>query len=290
MYGPGQKPPAQQKVDALSRRVRQWRDYNQTWLGANLGGEAAEEYKSTSTHWGFGGADDPSVNLRYLQEDVESEISKLESIRDRLPMWLPSSATASASSISSSQADEGEATVVATNPKLVMVIYGHDEEANNALFDWLRAIGLEPQEWSQIVGASGNASPYTGVALEQAFRKAQAVVAFFTPDERVLARSASPKDPSAWRLQARPNVLIEAGMAFTTHPERTVLVVLGSQELPSDLAGRNYVRLSHASTAPLNDLANRLKRAGCDTNTTGTAWLNLARFPDRSDINPAPEE
>jgi hypothetical protein len=81
-----------------------------------------------------------------------------------------------------------------------MVIYGHDEEANNALFDWLRAIGLEPQEWSQVVGATGSASPYIGQALEQAFLNAQAVVAFFTPDERVLALSSSPKDPSAWPL------------------------------------------------------------------------------------------
>jgi hypothetical protein len=92
MYSPGDKPPGKQKVDALSRRIRQWRDYNRTWLGTNLGGEAAEEYQSTSTHYGFGGADDPKVNLRFLRENVESEVSKLESIRERLPMWLPSTA------------------------------------------------------------------------------------------------------------------------------------------------------------------------------------------------------
>jgi hypothetical protein len=67
-------------------------------------------------------------------------------------------------------------------------------------------------------------------------------------------------------------------------------VVLGAQELPSDLAGRHYVRLSHTSAAPLNDLASRLKQAGCDTNTTASAWLNTARFPNRSNINPMPEE
>ncbi len=113
-------------------------------------------------------------------------------------------------------------------------------------------------------------------------------IAFFTPDERVLARSASTKDPSAWRLQARPNVLIEAGMALTTHPDRTVLVMLGDQVLPSDLAGRHYIRLSHTSPAPLHDLASRLAKAGCDTDTTGSAWLDPARFPDRDDIDPVP--
>jgi len=36
-----------------------------------------------------------------------------------------------------------------------MVIYGHDTQANTALFDWLRAIGLEPREWSQLIHATG---------------------------------------------------------------------------------------------------------------------------------------
>lgn len=288
MYRPGESSPGDQKVDALRRRVRQWTDYNRTWLSTNLGGEAAAEYQTTSTHYSFGGSDDPRTDLRWLRENTESEISKLESIRERLPMWLPVDATAGAST--ASQRNGAATSVTAVNRKLVMVIYGHDEDANNALFDWLRSIGLEPQEWSQIIGATGNASPYIGQALEQAFHDAQAVVAFFTPDERVLARSASPKDPGAWRLQARPNVLIEAGMALTTHPDRTLLVVLGDQELPSDLAGRHYVRLSATSPAPLIDLANRLAQAGCDTNITGTAWVNPGRFPNRSGIASAPED
>jgi predicted nucleotide-binding protein len=288
MYSPASKPAGEEEVDALSRRVSQWRDYNRTWLGKNLGGEAAEEYERASTHWGFGGTDDPRVNLRFLRENVEHEISKLESIRERLPLWVPPGATAPIGAATGSRADGGDATMLATNRKLVMVIYGHDTEANDALFDWLRAIGLQPQEWSQVIRAAGIASPYIGQALERAFSNAQAVVAFFTPDERVLARNASPKDPGAWRMQARPNVLIEAGMALTTHPDRTVLVVLGDQELPSDLAGRHYVRLSHTSSGPLHDLAGRLEQAKCEIDTTGSAWLNPARFPDRDHIDPAP--
>jgi hypothetical protein len=78
-----------------------------------------------------------------------------------------------------------------------MVIYGHDQEANDALFTWLRAIGLQPREWSQLVHASGDGSPYIGQVLEQAFKNAQAVIAFFTPDEFVLTRSASPAAKAA---------------------------------------------------------------------------------------------
>ena len=173
------------------------------------------------------------------------------------------------------------------NRKAVMVIYGHDSEANKALFAWLRAIGLQPKEWGQLIHLSGSASPYIGQVLEHAFRNVQAVVAFFTPDEYVRERDTRHGMSISWRLQARPNVLIEAGMALVTHPSRTVLVTLGLQELPTDLAGRHYIRLD-GTTRPLHDLASRLHDAGCDTDLTGSDWLDVMRFPLRNSIPDSP--
>lgn len=173
--------------------------------------------------------------------------------------------------------------------KRVMVIYGHDDEANRALFNWLRAVGLEPLEWGHLVQLSGEASPYIGDVLEHAFKSAKAVLAFFTPDEHVAARGVPLTTKNVWRLQARPNVLIEAGMALVTHPSRTVLVVLGSQELPSDLAGRHYIRLNNTS-GPLYELANRLAEAGCELNRTGTQWLDPTNFPSRDDLSLSPPQ
>jgi len=181
------------------------------------------------------------------------------------------------------RADASKATTFAGNRKAVVVIYGHDKPANDALFGWLRAIGLQPREWSQLIQASGSASPFIGNVLEKALQDVQAVIAFFTPDEYVIA--AAPGDHGTGRLQARPNVLIEAGMALITHPTRTI-AVLGTQELPSDLAGRHYIRLSHTAVEPLHDLAARLHDAGCDTDTTGTEWLNPTRFPERDTVTP----
>ena len=174
--------------------------------------------------------------------------------------------------------DPSKATTFAENRKAVMVIYGHDKQANEALFAWLRAIGLQPREWSQLIRATGSASPFIGEVLEKALRDVQAVVAFFTPDEYVTAAGAG---HVGGRLQARPNVLIEAGMALITHPTRTIITVLGNQELPSDLAGRHYVRLSHTDVQALNDLAGRLADAGCDIDLSGSAWLTPGQFPDR---------
>jgi predicted nucleotide-binding protein len=180
--------------------------------------------------------------------------------------------------------DPRPATTFAGNRKAVIVIYGHDKQANDALFAWLRAIGLQPREWNQLVRASGSASPFIGEVLDQALRDVQAVVAFFTPDEYVTAAVAGGHGRP--RFQARPNVLIEAGMALITHPKRTIIAVVGDQELPSDLAGRHYVRLSHTDVAPLHDLAQRLADAGCDVDQTGSDWLNPGRFPDRDNTTP----
>jgi predicted nucleotide-binding protein len=177
--------------------------------------------------------------------------------------------------------DPSGATSFAENRKSVMVIYGHDRQANDALFAWLRAIGLHPREWSQLIRASGSASPFIGEVLDKALRDVQAVIAFFTPDEHVTPARA---DHSGGRFQARPNVLIEAGMALITHPTRTIIAVLGDQELPSDLAGRHYVRLSHTDVEPLNDLAGRLSDAGCDIDLSGNDWLRAAYFPDRTTL------
>ena len=53
-----------------------------------------------------------------------------------------------------------------------MVIYGHDRQANNALFAWLRAIGLQPREWTQLIRATGSGSPFIGEVLDAAGRPA----------------------------------------------------------------------------------------------------------------------
>jgi predicted nucleotide-binding protein len=170
----------------------------------------------------------------------------------------------------------------AVDRREVMVVHGQDGEAARALFDWLRSIGLRPSEWSALVKASSSASPFIGEVLETAFSQAQAVVVLFSPDEQVRLRPELRRD--AWRLQARPNVLFEAGMAFASHPRRTVLAVLGDQDIPSDLAGRHYVRID--GPAALRDLAQRLETAGCAVDLAGSDWLDATRFPDRNGIDP----
>lgn len=162
------------------------------------------------------------------------------------------------------------------DPAVVMVVYGQDREANRVMFNWLRSVGLKPQEWEELVSGTGSASPFGGAVLDHAFSVAQAVVVLFTPDEQVTTRLAG--EDSEWWLQARPNVLIEAGMALVTHPRRTIMAVLGEQRIPSDLAGRQLVKLG--TPQALSTLAQRLRVAGCPVDLGGADWLD-ASFPDR---------
>ena len=114
------------------------------------------------------------------------------------------------------------------DPKRVFVIHGRNDAARREMFTFLRAIGLNPIEWSRALASTGSASPYIGEVLDTAFNMAQAIVVLMTPDEmaHLLSDHASgPDDPEMKPApQARPNVLFEAGIAIGRDPKRTVLV------------------------------------------------------------------
>ncbi|MEI2649195.1 MAG: nucleotide-binding protein [Dermatophilaceae bacterium] len=156
----------------------------------------------------------------------------------------------------------------------VFVIHGRNEPARASFFAFLRAIGLEPIEWAEAIHATGQGSPYIGEVLDAAFEGAQAVVVLQTPDDvSYLHESLTfPGDPECKpQMQPRPNVLFEAGMAFGRNPDRTILVELGQVKAFSDIHGRHVLRLDN-SVKKRQDLANRLRTAGCDVNVTGSDW------------------
>lgn len=158
--------------------------------------------------------------------------------------------------------------------RTVFVIHGRNEAARKALFDFLRSIGLNPLEWSQAIAMTGQGSPYIGDVLNAAFGAASAVVVLQTPDDIAhLHESLTyPGDPEcAPQMQPRPNVLFEAGMAMGRDPDRTVIVELGRIKSFSDIHGRHVVRLDN-STQRRQELATRLRTAGCSVSTDGTDW------------------
>lgn len=169
-------------------------------------------------------------------------------------------------------------------PNQVFVVHGRDKAAKDAMFAFLRSLGITPIEWSAAVRMTKKPSPYIGEILNVAFSNARAVVVLLTPDDRAQLRDdlLSSTDPPFERQltgQARPNVLFEAGMAFSSHPDRTVLVQLGTIRPFSDIAGRHIIIISN-EPKKRQDLADRLEFAGCAVNRTGTDWMSDGDFTD----------
>lgn len=173
-----------------------------------------------------------------------------------------------------------ETEAVGPDRRQVFVVHGRNEPAREAMFNFLRAIGLSPIEWSKARALTQEPSPYIGTILDAAFKAAQAVVVLLTPDEVSYLRPefADENDPETQpAAQARPNVLFEAGMAMGHSSGRTVLVELGAVRPFSDVVGRHAVRLDNEA-GTRKDLAERLKTAGCDIDLAGTDWLKAGDF------------
>ena len=174
----------------------------------------------------------------------------------------------------------------------VFVVHGRDEKLRSGVFGFLRALGLEPLEWTKAIQLTGSASPYIGQILEAAFAHAQAVVVLLTPDDLAKLREdlLLGDDPIHERTltgQARPNVLFEAGMAFASHPNQTVLVQFGQVRPFSDVAGRHIVKMDN-SVPKRQEFALKLRTAGCSINLDGTDWHTFGdlRPPNHKTENP----
>jgi predicted nucleotide-binding protein len=177
----------------------------------------------------------------------------------------------------------------AAKGRRVFVIYGRDERLRRGIFDFLRAIGLEPLEWSQLLSLTAKASPYIGEILDRGFSQVQAVVALLSADEIVRLREELAKPGTgdeAAAYQPRPNVLFESGMAFALHPDRTVLVEIGPIRAISDVAGRHIVKMD-GSRERRQELAQRLRSAGCSVNTDGADWYTAGDLTPLASVSPA---
>lgn len=177
--------------------------------------------------------------------------------------------------------------IKAPDPKRVLVVYGRNEKARKAMFELLRAVDLDPFEWGEVVKETKKGSPYVGEVLDEAFNKAQAVVVLLTGDDIAYLREEYRNPDDALHEgtptpQARTNVIFEAGRAFGTHPDRTVLVELEKEKAKpfSDIVGRHVVKMSNRPEKR-KDLVDRLRTAGCDVRIEGrTDWMSTGDFDE----------
>ena len=67
------------------------------------------------------------------------------------------------------QSDPSKTLRSGTDARNVFVIHGRNDAAREAMFAFLRAIGLHPLEWPEVVQATGKPSPYIGEILRHGF-------------------------------------------------------------------------------------------------------------------------
>lgn len=167
------------------------------------------------------------------------------------------------------------------NRKLVFVVHGRNSQARNAMFDFLRSVGLHPLEWDEAVSMTGVGSPYIGDVLDVAFKHARAIVVLLTPDEIAYLQKdyANGEDDPELKPgpQARPNVLFEAGLAMGRNANGTVLVELGEMRGFSDVEGRHAIRLTN-DIRIRTSLVQRLETAGCEVDLSTEDWKSAGDF------------
>lgn len=166
----------------------------------------------------------------------------------------------------------------------VFVVHGRDGAVRTAMFDFLRALYLRPQEWEPLVARTGSATPGLSDVVAQGLApgSARAVVVLLTPDDIVtLHPSLHGEDEDDFelspRMQPRPNVLIELGMALSAYRNRTIIVTFGSLKPIADLAGLNVIRFDNSGES-LGKIVTRLRSAGCQVDDAGSDWRSLDRF------------
>jgi len=167
----------------------------------------------------------------------------------------------------------------------VFVVHGRDAQAAQALFGFLEALGLHPLGWETLVAACGKTSPYLREVIMQGIAMAQAAVVLMTPDDTVWLHTdlRIKNDEDAHEvlpaMQARPNVILELGMALATYADRTIVLYAGKHRPMADLGGLNFIRLTDEPGC-LDKIRGRLKIAGCDVSAAGVSCEARAWFSD----------
>ena len=180
-----------------------------------------------------------------------------------------------------------------SDARTVFVVHGRNAKARRAMFAFLRSINLKPLEWSSVVKATGKPSPYIGDILAQGFAMAHAAVVLMTPDDEARLKKefweeSDGENEKEFAGQPRQNVLFEAGMSMGLHDDRSVVVELGKVRPMSDTLGRYVVRMD-GSVKARQELAERLKTAGCDVILDGTDWQSEGDFQAAVAVEVAPE-
>jgi Predicted nucleotide-binding protein containing TIR-like domain len=227
--------------EQLWKQAQRWHDYNCTWLHDNLGPEVREEYQAVTGRTYEAGH--PRFGREILRKSIPEEISKLESIRERLPLWWPAPGTPSPGGRAPHDAP-------------IFIVHGSDTVRAESVAHTVtsatgrKAIMLREQ-------------PNLGRTLIEKFERHAAEVPYaiivLTADDK-----GSRADDTESRPRGRQNVIFEVGYFYGRIGRDHVSVLLqAGVEKPSDMDGIAYITFDD-NGAWKTELFRELGHAGFD--------------------------
>ena len=221
-----------------------WDEYNSTLLKRLFTSpELAQEY----SYWGIAVISGPSSlaeDVSELRKDVAGKVRRLESIIERLPLYVPEGATVMRGGVPPSTS------------RTVFVVHGRNEELKESVARFLGQLELKP-----IILHEQPSAGQTIIEKFEAHSDACFAVVLLTPDD--VGRLATGTDTEL-QLRARQNVVFEWGFFVGKLSRRNVCALYAEEvEIPSDLTGVVYVELDRTGAWKMM-LARELKAAGIE--------------------------
>ncbi len=221
-----------------------WDEYNREMLRQMFTtSEIADEYSASG---GFFIAGDYSFSkeVNDFYNDIDNDLRKLSSIRDRLEL-IPMVPTVSL---------QGSTNMAAsTIDKSVFIVHGHDEAALHTVARFIERLALDP-----VVLHEKPSKGRTIVEKLEAHSHVRFAVVLLTSDD------VGGVDQKHLKPRARQNVVLELGFFLARLGRENVIALYkGELEMPSDYMGVVYVPFDAAGAWKLT-LARELKAAGID--------------------------
>ena len=148
----------------------------------------------------------------------------------------------------------------------VFVVHGRNKAAFVAMEKFLSFCRIRVLSWSDAKRLAIGPNPTTFSIVKAGLDHAGGILVLFTPDEiahlkQEYRKPGDSDDEFRPSGQARPNVLLEAGMALGLAPDRTIFVRSDSVRRISDIDGLNWITMN-GSWDDRSELIDALCKAG----------------------------
>jgi predicted nucleotide-binding protein len=240
-----------ENLDRLQDLVDDWQDYNRTWLNKNLGGEAAAGYQAVCDARYTTGIGPVRVwTTGSYRKEIEANVAKLQSIHERLDMWVPIANTATGTRRGEDPSPGAP----------IFIVHGHDT---------LRAesVARTVEQVTRCGTIILREQPDSGRTLIEKFEQHADQVSY-----AIIVLTADDKGCEAHRTDSRPrgrqNVIFEMGYFYALlGRDRVSVLIQSGVEKPSDVDGIVYITLDDGGAWKAALYRERTRRAAGQTRT-----------------------